>query len=138
MASFTNQLCWNVIQTLANGNGSIVTTIATTNRLSVIHSHCWHPNHVGVAVLTQVRGINMHSVLTTSSYPVVTGNTGSSNTGVIKSHVSPVRGDVAGIARFDGDDVRRPFTDSNGAIVATFTGANDLRVIHRRHRQPTG
>ena len=133
MASITNQLCWNVIQTLANGNGSIVTTIATTNRLGVIHSHCWHPNHVGVAVLTQVCGIDMHRVLPTGSNPIMTGNTSSSNTGVIKGHVNPVRGDVAGIARFGGDDVRQALTPGLNAIVATRASADNLCVIHRCH-----
>ena len=69
-------------------------------------------------------------------HPVVTGRTGISNTDMIKVNLGPVRRHVTGITWLGGNNVRRAFTDGNDAVVTTFTGADDFRMIHDSHGYP--
>lgn len=66
----------------------------------------------------------------------MTTNTGRSGGTVIEFTDKPRRRNMADITRLGGRNMRRTLADGFHTIVATFTGAVDLRMIHGNHRHP--
>ena len=80
VAGVTGQRGGNMIHPLARGADSIVATLATANRLRVIHGNQRNPCRVAMAGLAQVRGVDVGGVLAGGDYPVMTTGTGIGNT----------------------------------------------------------
>lgn len=138
VASIAGQRRRNVIHTLAGRERRVVATLTTADGLGVVDGNQRYPRRVGVAGFAHITGIDVGVTFTDGGGSVVAGRTTIGNTDMIKGHVIPIHGDVAGIARFGGNDMRRLFADGDNTVMATLASTDDFRMIHRIHGLPAG
>ena len=76
---------WDMRGALTAGNHPVMTTLATTDNLCVIHQ--WtdgRPGREHMTGLTNIRGVDMSSALARRGGAIVTGDTGVGNAGVVE------------------------------------------------------
>lgn len=107
-----------------------MTVFTSAQHLGVIHRDQRQPGRVGMAGLAQVRGTEVIGAFTRAIYPIVTSAARGGNASMIKADIHPPGDHVAGITGLGGDDVGRPFTGGDNAVVTAFASSNDFAVIH--------
>ena len=123
---------------LAFGRVAVMAGEAGANNLRVIDHVGRHERHVVVAVLTDIRRVDVRRVLARSLRPVVTADAVVGDVGVIEVGRDPRIGCVAVVAVVAARYMSGVLACGGGAVMAGETGANNLRVIdhvgrHKRH-----
>lgn len=91
-----------------------------------------------MTVFTDIGGLNMLGILTHCSGTIVTTETISRHTTVIKRGRRPVVGVMTIVTLVTTGDVRRMFAGGNRTIVTGHTTAKHLGMIDTRNRRPAG
>lgn len=136
MAGITEIRGGNMRRALATGGNTIMADRTVIYEVGVVHVG-GNPCRGGMAVIALLRCHNVRRRFTTGRHIVMATGTGADNLGVIYRAGCDRRPRryscvVAGITLIGSIDMVGRFTGCRHAIVATNTGSNQLRVIHRR------
>ena len=116
---------------LADGNCPVMTRCTGADDLGVVDHHRRLEKRCAVAVFTDVAGQNVILVLAGCVSSVVTTNTISGNSRMIKRRGYPAVGRVTGIAIIPTRDMGRVLANSNRSVMTRCTGADYLCVVHQ-------
>jgi len=119
-----------VINILAFGSDTVMTTRTSTQHLEVIYRHRRNPGGVAVAVFANVGRTDMLETLAGRRHAIVTAATGLGGRGMIEARGQPGIGRVTVVALCRGLQVINILARGGNAIVTTGTGAQHLGVIH--------
>ena len=119
----------DMCRVLTDRNDAVMAGTTGSQYLGVVNSHHGCEQIGGVAVLADIRCLNMVWVLTDSLCAIVTTDTVTRDAQVIEVRRQPAYCAVTVIAGIAAGDMRRVFANGNGAIVAGDTSANYLGVI---------
>ncbi len=125
---------WNVCRLLADGSDAIMARAASPDDLCVIHRHhgCEHIRRM--AVLADIRGLDVCRIFAGRVGAIVTTNTVARDVDVIEIRGQPPGCAVTIIARFAAGDVRSVFADRDDAIMTGAAGTYNLAVINGHYR----
>jgi len=119
----------NVRRSLAGRRETVVAGTAGTQHLRMVnrHNRCEYVRRM--AVLTNVRCVDVCRILAGCFCAVVATETVAADINVVEVRRQPAQRAVAIIAGVATGDMGRSFTSRNSAIVAGATGADHLRVV---------
>jgi len=137
--------CTAVVAGITAGNVSwmftccgnaIVGGIASTNNLEMVHRKDRNPDIGGMAVFTNVTGLDMCRWLALRLRAVVTAEAVTYDIDVIEVCGRPAGRRMTIIASVATADMRRILAGSDDAIVARTAGSDDLSMVDRRDWLP--
>ena len=121
----------NVCRVLAGRRYAVVAGPAGTENLCMVHSNRRHPDAGVVAILTDIRRLDVRCGLACRGNAVVAADTVVGNTHVIEVRRPPRDGGMAVIARIAAGNMCRVLAGGCDAVVARITGTDYLCVINR-------
>ena len=119
---------------LAYSRSAVMTTEAGAHDIGMIDPDHRTPGGVAMAVLADIRGRDVASVLAGGRGAVVAARTVGRGAGVVEIGRYPAIGGMTGLTVIAAVDMRRVFTGSGGAVVAAETGTDHVTVINPGHR----
>ena len=122
-----------VRRVLAGGNDAVVAGGTTSNHLRVIDGHDGRKHIRGVAVVTDIRRLDVCRVLTGCVRTVVAAKTVAGDVQVIEIRGQPADCAVAVIAIVTAGYMRRVLAAGNDAVVAGATTPDHLGVVDSHH-----
>ena len=125
-----------VINILAFGSDTVMTTRTSTQHLEVIYRHRRNPGGVAVAVFANVGRTDMLETLAGRGHAIVTTATGFGRRGVIEARGQPGIGRMTVITLYRGCQVINILAHGDDAIMTTGAGAQHLEVVDRDHGIP--
>jgi hypothetical protein len=121
-----------------SGSSTIVTAVTGADDIAVIHSQDWNPCGIAMAVLTNIRTLDMPCMLTGCRGAIMTTGAVGGDGAMIKIGRHPGRGGVTEIAGVVAGHMTCMLASRSGAVVAAETGAYHLIVIYSKRRYPSG
>ena len=121
---------------LAGRRDAVVTGATGAQYLGVIDSDYRRPQVRGVAVLADIRRLNVRQTFADCIRAVMAADTGACDVVVIEIRGQPGDGTVAIVAGVAAGDMGRVLPGSGGAVMTGATGAQYLGVIDSDYRRP--
>ena len=123
---------------LAGSDDAVMTGRTTAEYLCVIDRYHGCPDCGAVAILANVRGLNVLRTLTGCISTVVAGHAAARDVGVVEIRRYPRDGGVAVVAAIAARDVQRVFASRSDAVMTGAATAQNLRMIDGDYGRPDG
>ena len=126
----------DVVRCLALCRRPVMTACAGAEHVGMVHAYHRDPAAVPVAVLAQVRGLDVRCIFSFCCRAVVATGTVTANTGVIEVGRGPGIRRVAVITGSATGDVGWCLALCRRPVMTACTGAEHVGVVHAYHRDP--
>lgn len=136
VAVFTVIAARNMCRMFASGSNTVVTGATTAQHLGVVDGDCRRPYRRAMAVLANVRCLNMGRALACCICAVMAGRTVARNIDVIEIRGYPGDCGVTAVAVIAACNVRRMLASCGSAVVTGATAAQYVSVVNSRHGLP--
>lgn len=136
MTIITGITTGNVIRCFSTGRRSVMATETGTNYIGMIDTGNRTPQRRIVAILAQIRCLDMRAVLAGRRRTIVAGKTTATHRTVIEHGRDPAAGTVTIIAGVATAYMVRRLATGRGPVMATETGTDHRNMVDANDRAP--